>query len=90
MKAWLAAVVIATGLSVAPAMFAHLDDRRHEFTEADAIDVERKAESAADRFDRLARKECGTNAAYSLTLDPAEVQCMTKHGRKTIVARVQP
>lgn len=42
------------------------------------------------RFDAAAQRACGdTNAGWYMT-GPATIQCTTKHGRKTMVAEVQP
>ncbi|MEY4345273.1 MAG: hypothetical protein RL032_1105 [Pseudomonadota bacterium] len=55
---------------------------------AAAKDAQRAAAAQA-RFERAAQQACGENAGWQLRDDGA-VQCFTKRGHKTIVARVTP
>jgi hypothetical protein len=57
-------------------------------TAAAAKDAQRAAVAQA-RFERAAQQACGDNASWQL-LDSGSVQCTTKRGHKTIVAKVQP
>ena len=67
-----------------------LDDHGDEFAQAANIEDAIRTEQAQARFERAAQAMCGQNAAWRLTSTPGEVQCLTKHGHKTIVAQVQP
>jgi hypothetical protein len=57
----------------------------HSPAVADAI----AQQQAQARFDKAARAICGENAAV-LDLGYGNIQCRTKRGRKTIVAKVAP
>ena len=84
-----AALVLAIALVLAwggPA----IDDNSAEFARADSLADAIKAEQAQARFERAAQAMCGQNAAWRLTNNTNEVQCLTKNGRKTVVAQVAP
>lgn len=89
---WLAAIAIVLAY-ICMAVLDGPTDHSTEVAQAQAlIDAQRAAVEAAatrQRFEHAAARMCGENAAW-LELEGGAVQCRTKHGRKTIVARVQP
>lgn len=85
---WLAAIAIV----LAYIGIAALDgptDHSTEVAQAQDIDDAHKAEAARLRFEAAAQAMCGPQAAWR-AVDQTSVQCLTKRGRKTIVAQVTP
>lgn len=82
-----AAVNIIAALS-AGLLLAYVGPRLDEeqAVHADRIAAEKTAQQRA-RFERAAQAMCGENAGWR-ELDNGAVQCMTKKGRKTMVAEV--
>lgn len=88
MSAWLAALAIVLAY-IGMAALDGPTDHSTEVAQAQAIDDAHKAEAARLRFEAAAQAMCGPQAAWR-AIDQASVQCLTKRGRKTIVAQVTP
>lgn len=88
MSAWLSAIAIVL-LYIMAAVLDGPTDHSTEVAQAQAIDDAHKAEAARLRFEAAAQAMCGPQAAWR-AVDQTSVQCLTKRGRKTIVAQVQP
>ena len=85
---WCLAGVAALVLSSAYLLDAPSELQAVIDTAAAAQDA-RQALLAEARFAKAAQAACGENAGWQLRADGA-VQCTTKRGHKTIVARVTP
>lgn len=85
---WLAAAVIALGLSAAWLLDAPSEIEAARASAAAHRDATARAQAQA-RFDRAARQACGgDNAAWQLREDGA-LQCLTKRGHRTAVVAVR-
>lgn len=86
---WALAALLALLLSSAYLLDGPTDHST-ERASAQALEDAARADAQRLRFEAAAQRACGgPNAAWMLLLDGA-VQCATKRGHKTIVARVQP
>lgn len=84
---WTLAALLALLLSI---VWDSPTDHSTERASAQALEDAARADAQRLRFEAAAQRACGgPNAAWMLLLDGA-VQCATKRGHKTIVARVQP
>ena len=88
MSAWLSAIAIVL-LYIMAAVLDGPTDHSTEVAQAQALDDAHKTEAARLRFEAAAQAMCGPQAAWR-AVDQTSVQCLTKRGRKTIVAQVQP
>jgi hypothetical protein len=85
---WLAAAMIAFGLSAAWLLDAPSEIEAARASAAAHRDATARAQAQA-RFDRAARQACGgENAAWQLREDGA-LQCLTKRGHRTAVVAVR-
>lgn len=85
---WLLASLIAGGTSTAYLLddFSDPQDLRAA-SAASLADAKAQAKRTA-RFERAARKACGSDdGAYAL-LDDGAIQCLTHQGRKTVIAKM--
>ena len=80
--------VAALVLSTAYLLDGPSDHQAALDAEASVRLAQRQAQAQA-RFERAAQAVCGDNAGWQLRADGA-LQCLTKRGAKTVVARVQP
>ena len=64
-------------------------DHQSEWASAASLQDAVRAEAQAQRRAQAVAALCGQNAG-SFELADGDTQCTTKHGRKTITARVQP
>lgn len=64
-------------------------DHQAEWASAASLQDAIRAEAQAERKQRAIADLCGQNAG-SFELADGATQCTTKHGRKTVTARVQP
>lgn len=85
---WLLALIFAALLSGAWLLDAPTDHHATRAQAAAVTDATRAAQAQA-RFARATKKICGENAAWS-EVRTGIVQCTTKRGFKTMIARVQP
>ena len=85
---WALAALIAGGMSTAYLLDGPIDQQDlHTASAASLADAKAQAKRTA-RFERAARKVCGSdNGAYAL-LDDGAIQCQTHQGRKTVIAKV--
>jgi len=88
MSAWLSAIALVLAY-IGMAVLDGPTDHSTEVAQAQAIDDAHIAEAARLRFEAAAQAMCGPQAAWR-AVDQTSVQCLTKRGRKTIVAQVQP
>lgn len=95
---WALAVVISLALSgvIGAVLFAAVHfgsaliaDHSAERAQADSLQDAIQAEAAQARFAKAAQAICGPNAAWA-DVGAGVVQCTTKRGFKTQIARVQP
>jgi len=64
-----------------------LDDHSGEWDQAYALEDALNTAAARQRFEKAAQAICGPQAAWQELAD-GSIQCRTKHGRKTITAKV--
>ena len=85
---WLLSALIAATMSTAYLLDGPTDTHDlHTASAASLADAKAQAKRQA-RFERAARKVCGgENAAFEVLADGA-IQCFTKRGAATIVAKV--
>ena len=85
---WLLSALIAATMSTAYLLDGPTDPQDLRTASAASLaDAKTHARQQA-RFERAARKACGSdNGAYAL-LDDGSIQCLTHQGRKTVTAKV--
>ena len=89
MSAWLSAFAVVL-LYIMAAVLDGPTDHSTEAAQAQALDDAYAAEAARLTLQARIQTNCGPNAAWRERAD-GDIQCTTKHGRKTIVvAGVQP
>ena len=89
MNAWLSAIAIVL-LYIMAAVLGGPTDHSTEAAQAQALDDAYAAEAARLTLQARIQTNCGPNAAWRERAD-GDIQCLDKHGRKTIViAGVQP
>ena len=87
---WLLALIFAALLSGACLLDGPLiEEHSFERVQADSLQDAIKAEVVQARFARAAQAICGENAAW-VDVGSGVVQCTTKRGFKTQIAKVQP
>jgi hypothetical protein len=83
---WLLALALVALLAcVGPT----IDDHSTEWAQAQDLTDAINAEAARRQLAKKIVQKCGDNAAW-LELGDGLYQCQDKHGRKTLIAQVQP
>ena len=84
-----AAILLATLFAALLAIFGPaLDDHSAERQQAADLQAAQQQAQVVKRFERAAQDICGREAAAWELLADGAIQCRTKYGRKTVIARV--
>ena len=84
---WIMAAIIAGAMSTAYLLDGPTDDQARSDTTQSAQDAQRHAQQQA-RFERAARKLCSASQGAFELLEDGAIQCLTRVGVPTLIAKV--